>query len=173
ISLFFLSSRRRHTRSKRDWSSDVCSSDLKISLRLNHLVIKNERVTRIPLSEIGQLVIDNPNIVMTGHILNALSKHKIMTIICDEKHLPFSQLNLIYGHFKQAKMIQKQLVWKPLQKDTLWKLIVQHKIKNQQSILRYFYPNDNFSNFNKYIEDVQLNDDTNREGHAAKVYFNK
>src|SRR5699024_685308 len=28
---FFFSSRRRHTRSKRDWSSDVCSSDL------NHL----------------------------------------------------------------------------------------------------------------------------------------
>src|SRR5699024_11409056 len=28
---FFFSSRRRHTRSKRDWSSDVCSSDLKAS----------------------------------------------------------------------------------------------------------------------------------------------
>src|SRR5690349_23425431 len=27
---FFFSSRRRHTRSLRDWSSDVCSSDLKI-----------------------------------------------------------------------------------------------------------------------------------------------
>src|SRR5699024_12109777 len=27
---FFFSSRRRHTRSKRDWSSDVCSSDLRI-----------------------------------------------------------------------------------------------------------------------------------------------
>src|SRR5699024_3074794 len=26
---FFVSSRRRHTRSKRDWSSDVCSSDLR------------------------------------------------------------------------------------------------------------------------------------------------
>src|SRR5699024_11350596 len=26
--IFFCSSRRRHTRSKRDWSSDVCSSDL-------------------------------------------------------------------------------------------------------------------------------------------------
>src|SRR5699024_12048726 len=25
---FFFSSRRRHTRSKRDWSSDVCSCDL-------------------------------------------------------------------------------------------------------------------------------------------------
>src|SRR5438067_13734154 len=30
---FFFSSRRRHTRSKRDWSSDVCSSDLDAILR--------------------------------------------------------------------------------------------------------------------------------------------
>src|SRR5699024_12023367 len=30
----FFSSRRRHTRSKRDWSSDVCSSDLFFLLRL-------------------------------------------------------------------------------------------------------------------------------------------
>src|SRR5690606_41134396 len=29
--LFFFSSRRRHTRFSRDWSSDVCSSDLKVS----------------------------------------------------------------------------------------------------------------------------------------------
>src|SRR5207249_9586046 len=28
VDFFFFSSRRRHTRSKRDWSSDVCSSDL-------------------------------------------------------------------------------------------------------------------------------------------------
>src|SRR5207247_3308343 len=28
LNLFFFSSRRRHTRSTRDWSSDVCSSDL-------------------------------------------------------------------------------------------------------------------------------------------------
>src|SRR6266496_5441709 len=30
ILVFFLSSRRRHTRSLRDWSSDVCSSDLRL-----------------------------------------------------------------------------------------------------------------------------------------------
>src|SRR5699024_11920455 len=30
ILFFFFSSRRRHTRSKRDWSSDVCSSDLSL-----------------------------------------------------------------------------------------------------------------------------------------------
>src|SRR2546429_7264063 len=32
IVLFFFSSRRRHTRCSRDWSSDVCSSDLGTSL---------------------------------------------------------------------------------------------------------------------------------------------
>src|SRR6266496_2051478 len=31
IRLFFFSSRRRHTRSLRDWSSDVCSSDLQVA----------------------------------------------------------------------------------------------------------------------------------------------
>src|SRR5690606_40488949 len=31
--LFFFSSRRRHTRFSRDWSSDVCSSDLRVRLR--------------------------------------------------------------------------------------------------------------------------------------------
>src|SRR3989337_3894327 len=30
---FFFSSRRRHTRCYRDWSSDVCSSDLGLSIR--------------------------------------------------------------------------------------------------------------------------------------------
>src|SRR2546422_6408398 len=31
VLFFFFSSRRRHTRCSRDWSSDVCSSDLEIA----------------------------------------------------------------------------------------------------------------------------------------------
>src|SRR5260370_19018998 len=37
--IFFFSSRRRHTRFKCDWSSDVCSSDLDIAAR-GGLVLK-------------------------------------------------------------------------------------------------------------------------------------
>src|SRR5690606_40269318 len=33
---FFFSSRRRHTRFSRDWSSDVCSSDLEVSDGTHH-----------------------------------------------------------------------------------------------------------------------------------------
>src|SRR5699024_12222843 len=42
---FFFSSRRRHTRSKRDWSSDVCSSDLHAAARTERL--QNGAGTRI------------------------------------------------------------------------------------------------------------------------------
>src|SRR5690606_41099343 len=38
--LFFFSSRRRHTRFSRDWSSDVCSSDLKFLSRLYSIMTK-------------------------------------------------------------------------------------------------------------------------------------
>src|SRR6266704_5580133 len=41
IDYFFFSSRRRHTRSKRDWSSDVCSSDL------DHAVDLGRRKSRL------------------------------------------------------------------------------------------------------------------------------
>src|SRR5690606_29392820 len=40
---FFFSSRRRHTRFSRDWSSDVCSSDLiLVSTVVSHWVIKSK-----------------------------------------------------------------------------------------------------------------------------------
>src|SRR3712207_8243845 len=35
---FFFSSRRRHTRYWRDWSSDVCSSDLAVHAKCQHAV---------------------------------------------------------------------------------------------------------------------------------------
>src|SRR2546429_7862160 len=38
VCFFFFSSRRRHTRCSRDWSSDVCSSDL---------IARNQQVVRV------------------------------------------------------------------------------------------------------------------------------
>src|SRR5699024_11510658 len=44
---FFFSSRRRHTRSKRDWSSDVCSSDLSSGSNVSVLPICDYRHAQI------------------------------------------------------------------------------------------------------------------------------
>lgn len=154
------------------WRTIVLTKDCKLSLRLKHLVINSDEITTVPLEEIGQLVIENPNIVMTGHLLNALSQHKITTIICNEKHLPHSHINLVYGHFRQVETIKKQIDWPDQLKQILWQYIVKEKIKNQKKVLEKIY-NEKFENFDHYISQVEPDDVTNREGHAAKVYFNR
>src|SRR6266403_5075138 len=53
---FFFSSRRRHTRSLRDWSSDVCSSDLKLSTMPSSTAPSSVpgRLPRPPSTQIGR-----------------------------------------------------------------------------------------------------------------------
>src|SRR5579884_2416534 len=51
---FFFSSRRRHTRWPRDWSSDVCSSDLE---RLRRLDAAREQPPHPPEQEVDDLVL--------------------------------------------------------------------------------------------------------------------
>src|SRR2546430_15747697 len=48
---FFFSSRRRHTRFDCDWSSDVCSSDLKLNVRR-----VNRSTRRVVVTEVGHEV---------------------------------------------------------------------------------------------------------------------
>src|SRR5690606_16349132 len=61
IFFFFFSSRRRHTRFSRDWSSDVCSSDLAVGM-----------ATNIPPHNLSEVVdalialIDDPQIDIDG-----------------------------------------------------------------------------------------------------------
>src|SRR2546422_6424574 len=52
---FFFSSRRRHTRCSRDWSSDVCSSDLAAPAREIFNLGCREKIT---ILELAQLVKD-------------------------------------------------------------------------------------------------------------------
>src|SRR5207249_6283719 len=62
---FFFSSRRRHTRSKRDWSSDVCSSDLK-ALKSNEA----------DLSEQGRVFLnpDDPNAFVLPDLISEFTE---------------------------------------------------------------------------------------------------
>src|SRR5699024_12010090 len=52
--LFFFSSRRRHTRSKRDWSSDVCSSDLRVAGMIRLVIADDHPVVRAGLRAMFQ-----------------------------------------------------------------------------------------------------------------------
>src|SRR5699024_11467173 len=47
---FFFSGRRRHTRSKRDWSSDVCSSDLTIVVQAREVSADGKMIDDMMIS---------------------------------------------------------------------------------------------------------------------------
>src|SRR4030066_1743844 len=50
---FFFSSRRRHTRFKCDWSSDVCSSDLRSLVPAGSVGIANNQTGMYPVASPG------------------------------------------------------------------------------------------------------------------------
>src|SRR5690606_40097874 len=58
---FFFSSRRRHTRFSRDWSSDVCSSDLALML-VASVALAQQPATTEPTPAPGQ----GPGMMMGG-----------------------------------------------------------------------------------------------------------
>src|SRR5690606_11821697 len=64
LRLFFFSSRRRHTRFSRDWSSDVCSSDLSYGYGLSVTPLQIARAYAA-LGNGGRLV--TPTFIKGGH----------------------------------------------------------------------------------------------------------
>lgn len=76
-----------------------------------------------------------------------------------------------YGSFNTSKKILNQIAWKKERKDKAWQQLIKYKIHNQAMLLKEL----NISGYEKlleYEEQVEIADKTNREGHAAKVYFN-
>src|SRR5699024_5508375 len=57
IYVIFFSSRRRHTRSKRDWSSDVCSSDLP-GFRTEGFVARQKKLGRLAYDRLVDRIIE-------------------------------------------------------------------------------------------------------------------
>src|SRR5436190_22147720 len=63
---FFFSSRRRHTRSLCDWSSDVCSSDLKTKIETEPLTNYNIAVVDQALNGRSYLTFTNTNVIRSA-----------------------------------------------------------------------------------------------------------
>src|SRR5205809_5948447 len=71
--VFFFSSRRRHTRCSRDWSSDVCSSDLYQPAAGSELVVVTAGIARKPGMSRDDLVRTNAEIVR--HVSLQIKQH--------------------------------------------------------------------------------------------------
>lgn len=150
----------------------VISKQSKLNYKNSFLVVKQEEDEKyIHLSEIDTIIVDNPASVVTCFLLKELSLNKINIIFCDVKHNPFGELASFYSRHNSSKQIKKQINWKKSDKDNLWKEIIKNKILNQAMLLRKI-DDTKYEILLNYANNVEVGDITNREGHAAKVYFN-
>src|SRR5204862_4892435 len=74
---FFFSSRRRHTRSLRDWSSDVCSSDLygqSVDSGRVRALARSREAEQMPHAEVELLPPDSPDAQAFGRRMARLAE---------------------------------------------------------------------------------------------------
>ncbi len=150
----------------------VISSQSRISYKNRFLVVKKELEEKyVHLSEIDTIIIDSISVSLSSFLLKELADNKINIIFCDERHNPFGELKTFYSSHNSSKKILEQIKWPKKDQDELWKNIVKNKIINQALILRKTR-SENYDLLLSYVDEVKVGDKTNREGHAAKVYFN-
>ena len=150
----------------------VISKQSKLSYKNRFLVVKQEDDEKyIHLSEIDTIIVDSISTVITNYLLKELSDNKINIIFCDEKHNPFGEISSYYSRHNTSKQIKKQIAWKQKDKNLLWQKIIKNKILNQATLLKKIKCN-KYRMLLNYVDEIEIGDKTNREGHAAKVYFN-
>lgn len=154
------------------WRIVSIGNTAKLDLRMNYLVVRGKELKKIHLSEISVLIIETTAVSMTAALVCELIKRKIKVIFCDEKRNPCGEVMPYYGRHDSTDKLRVQIEWKESTKKQIWAEIIHHKIANQRNLLFFAGLHDQASLLNSYIDDIHPGDSTNREGHAAKVYFN-
>lgn len=150
----------------------IITNQSRLSYKNKYLVVKKDDDEKyIHLSEIDTLLVDSISVSISTYLLKELSDNKINVIFCDEKHNPFGELIPYYSRHNSSKKLKEQISWNDKNKKLLWQKIVENKILNQALLLKQLNI-ENYKLLLQYADDVYINDKTNREGHAAKVYFN-
>lgn len=153
------------------WKIIDIESDCHLKLFLNNLLIyRADQKISIPISEIDTIIIDEFKTTFSLQLLNEFSANNILTILCDKKHMPSSLVLPCCGNYNTLKVIEQQINWSNSWKSEKWKEIIILKIESQIAVLKHL----NFDKWNE-LEHLQMEvknfDITNREGHAAKIYW--
>ena len=153
------------------WRTIVITKRAKLDLQLGFMVVRGEDTTKVALNEIAVVLIESTAVSLTTSLLAELMKRKVKVIFCDEKRNPSSELVSYYGSRDTSNKIRKQIAWRQNTKEAVWTEIVSEKIRKQKELLELL-GKEEAELLSSYLQQIAWNDETNREGHAAKVYFN-
>lgn len=154
------------------WRCVIVDSPCKISVGGNYLILRSDEVKKIHLSEVYYLMIACPAVNITGVALCELNRQKIKVVFCDEKRNPYGELIGYYGCFNCSKKLKTQIAWDSNVTSAVNTMIIAQKITNQALLLRKCGFDERAEMLEDYVAEIELDDAGNREGHAAKVYFN-
>ena len=154
------------------WRIVVISQSAKLDYQMGYMVVRQMDVTRIHLNEIALLLIESTAVSITCALMAELTKKKVKIIFCDEKRNPSAEVLPYYGSHDTSAKVRIQIEWEKEIKSLVWTEIVSEKIRKQMQFLKDLGRQEEASLLNSYIQEVEIGDATNREGHAAKVYFN-
>ena len=152
-----------------------------LSLKNEQLVVKipqsdgdkqSEKVTTIPIEDIGVVVIDNRQITITSAVMDALLANNCALITCDAKSLPVGLLLPLCGNTTQSERFRYQIDASLPLKKQLWQQTVQAKIYNQAEVLSKCTDAE-IGCMQVWSKEVKSGDSDNLEGRAAAYYWKK
>lgn len=134
------------------------------------VVRKEDDVAKIHLSEISSIMLQTMRVYISAYLMAELAKSKISLVYSDGKCNPIGQALPLYGAHNVSKRIQEQLAWGEPIKKRVWQRVVREKIRQQASLLAdRDLPEARV--LKAAVDEVRSGDTTNREAHAARVYF--
>ena len=153
------------------WRVIVVTGRGKLDLRYNSISIRRDNGTDfIHIGEVNTLILETTTISITAALMCELIKQKVKVIFCDEKSNPHFELLPFYGSHDCSAKIKEQIAWTDFLKESLWTVIVTEKIENQMKLLKKLNKEE-YRILQEYTSQIEHNDNTNREGHSAKIYF--
>lgn len=151
------------------------STPLDLSLRNNQLVVSTRQMPEVknsvPIEDIGFVVLENQQINITLPLLNALSDNNVAVIICSDNFMPNAMLLNLDSNTTQGEVYRAQIEASEPLKKGLWKQVVEAKIRNQAALLNKLGKDGD--KLKPYYSNVKSGDSDNREGIAAKIYWNE
>ncbi|MBC1998732.1 type II CRISPR-associated endonuclease Cas1 [Listeria marthii] len=156
------------------WRTVIVNSHSKLSYKNQHLVFKSAyQHEMIHLSEVDVLILETTDITLTTMLINCLVAENILILFCDDKRLPIGKVLPFYGRHDSSLQLSKQLGWDSELKSEVWTEIISQKILNQSTFLSMLDYDEKADSLIKLHETLEMFDPTNREGHAARIYFNQ
>lgn len=131
---------------------------------------QEERVVRVPLEDIHNIICIGANIRISTMVLSKLTEREIAVLMLDEKYRASGIVIPVNANARQAEVMNKQIEFDDLYKAEIWHEIIQTKILNQSRALTILGLK-GADEVMKIALEMELNDENCAEAYAAKIYF--